>query len=128
MLPFDPTGTLLRIAAYSVAAGVLAALLAALLIHLGSTRLPPRLPASRVWADWRQKRMVWGLSLVLTLAAALAAADFLLRRIGLTDLYWYDRAGTLQTVAYCGALFGYLLIAFLAVLSAAWRRRRRTRP
>jgi hypothetical protein len=120
----DPNGILLRVAAMSVLTGALCAGLAALAIYLGSTRLPPRVPPNRVWQEWRSKRMVWSLSLVLAALGAALTADGLTHHLAEHDLYWLNRPGDLLRIAWAGVGTGYLLLLLGCVAIGLMKQRR----
>jgi hypothetical protein len=124
---YDPTGTIFRVIVATALSGAAWAGVAACLIYLGSVRLAPRVPPSRVWADWRRKRMIWGLSLMLTTVAAVLLAEALGRRIGLIDIYWMGRADALLWIARLAGTCGYLLLLLLVVVVSLVRRRKAAR-
>jgi hypothetical protein len=119
----DPAPTLKNVAAWSVAAGAACALLAVLLIVAGSMYLPPRLPWGCIWADWRKKRTLWGLALVLTAIAAYFCGELVFHRVGLRDLYWLTRPGELLNISRLGALSGYFAVLFTAIVASLAGRR-----
>jgi len=122
----DLTGTLFRASVFCLLAGAFWAAAAAIVIHLASTRLPPRMEPARVWQDWRQKRMVWGAALVLSLVGAALTADWLVPAVVGGDLYWRAKIGEMLTIGRLGTLTGYFLTAFcLTIGSFAARRRAR---
>jgi hypothetical protein len=94
------------------------------LIYFGSIRLAPRIPPSRVWADWRRKRMLWGLSVTLTTIASVLLAEALGRRVGLVDIYWMGRPDALLWIARLAGTCGYLLVLLLLVVVSLLRRRK----
>jgi hypothetical protein len=125
---YDPTGTIFRVVLAAAAAGFAWAAVAACLIHLGSTRLPPRLPRARIWADWRQKRMIWGISLLLTAVAAVFLGELLAQRLGMVDIYWMGRQPALLWIGRLAGACGYLLLLFVLVIAGVVRRRRPATP
>lgn len=127
MIFYDPTGTIFRVIVATALSGAAWAGVAACLIYLGSVRLAPRMPPSRVWADWRRKRMIWGLSLMLTTVATVLLAEALGRRIGLIDIYWMGRPEAVLWIARLAGICGYLLLLLLVVVVSLIRRRRATR-
>ena len=127
MIVVDPPGTLLRVTGLCLASGLGLAALAALLIYLGSTRIPPVIAPGRVWAEWRRRRVLWAFSLLSTGAATAFAADRLTREIGLRDLYWLGRPDDLSLMCRLAAACGYLLMLLLLVVYALLRRRGQNR-
>jgi len=121
---YDPTGTIFRVILVSALAGGAWAVVAACLIYFGSVRLAPRIPPSRVWADWRRKRMLWGLSVMLTTIATVLLAEALGRRIGLVDIYWMGRPEALLWIARLAGACGYLLFLLGVVVAGLLRRRK----
>lgn len=124
MVVYDPQGTLVKVATLVFVAGVLWALTAAGLIYLGSTRIQPRILPQQVWVRWRERRILWGASLILTLAATLLTADAVCRQVALPDLYWQPKAGEILLIAWTGSTAGYLTVLFAFVLLALARRAR----
>lgn len=124
MVLYDPQGTLVKVAALVFAAGVLWALLAAGLILLGSTRIQPSIPRREVWARWRERRILWGASLIFTVTATLLTADAVCRQVALPDLYWQPRAREILLIAWTGAAAGYLSVLLVFVLIGLRRRPR----
>ena len=127
MIVVDPPGTLLRVTGLCLLSGLCLEALAALLIYLGSTRIPPAIARGRVWAEWRRRRVLWAFSLLSTAAATAFAADWLTREIGLRDLYWLGRPEDLALMCRLAAACGYLLMLLLLVVYALFRRRRHER-
>jgi hypothetical protein len=115
---------LLRVAGVSLLLGVAAALLAAILIYLGASCLPPRAPRGQVWAQWRRHAWLWSLAPSLGLATALLAADVLARAVGAQNLLWMSRLTELRPIAWLGAGIGYLFALFVMVMGALLTRRR----
>lgn len=123
----DPPGTLIKVSLLCFLTGVGFALLAALVIFLGSTRIEPRVHPSRVWADWRLHRMVWALGVVLPLVGLYLVAERICRSVGLRDLYWWvAQPQDILLIGRTGAASGYLLV--VAILVFLSRRRARTGP
>ncbi len=121
----DPPGTLIKVSLLCFLAGIGFAILAALVIYLGSTRLEPRVHPSRIWPDWRLHRMLWALAVVLPLVGLYLTTEHLCRTIGLRDLYWWvAQPQDLYWIGRTGAASGYLLV--LAVL--VFRSRRTAAP
>ncbi len=127
MVLYDPQGTLVRVAALVTAAGMLWAMVAVSLIYLGSTRLEPRIPQGQIWARWRERRILWGASLILTFSATLLTADAIWRQVAYPDLYWQARVGEITMIAMTGAAAAYLLVLLLFVLAPLLHRARRGR-
>lgn len=120
----DPLGTLLKTSLLSFLAGAGWALLGALLIYLGSIKLEPRVHPSRVWSDWRLHRMLWAVGVVVPVLGAYLTAEYLVRSIGLRDLYWWVAQRTdIVLIGRLGAASGYLLVACILV----WMSRRRAK-
>lgn len=128
MIVYDPTGTIFRVIAISMLEGGAWAALAAYLIYIGSTLLSPRIPPARIWADWRRKRMIWGVSLTLSALGQFLLSEWIGRKIGLIDLYWAARPEALLWICRLTATFGYLLVCFFIVLVGVLRRRKAGRP
>ena len=122
---YDPTGTITRVIVASALNGIAWAVVAALLVYAGSTWLPPRIARGRVWAEWRRKRMIWGVSLMLTTIAAVLLSELVASRIGMVDLYWMVRQPALLWIARLAGTCGYLLLMFLMVTAAVIARKRR---
>lgn len=127
MITLNPTGTLIRAALLSLGDGVLWALLAAWLIYVGSALTPPRLRVGEIWARWREKRRWWIGGLLLTALACGATEEWLLRSVGLKDLYWLTRSGDMMLICRTGAASGYLLVLALFTLGALILRQAGTR-
>jgi lysylphosphatidylglycerol synthetase-like protein (DUF2156 family) len=121
----DPSGTLWKVSVLAVLAGILWAALAVAGIYSGSTRLSPRIPRDRIWADWRQRRVVWGLSLLLTMLGAWLTGGFVAQRVGFRDLYWLTRDADIMLISRLGSLCGYLFLLLLVTVGALLRRRKR---
>ena len=122
---YDPTGTITRVIVAAALNGIAWAVVAALLIYAGATWLPPRIARGRVWAEWRRKRMIWGVSLMLTTIAAVLLSELVASRIGMVDLYWMVRQPALLWIARLAGTCGYLLQMFLMVTAAVIARKRR---
>lgn len=122
---YDPTGTILRVCLASFLVGLLWALVAVAVIHTGSTRIAPRLPARLIWSAWRQKRMIWGLGVLLPMIGTVLFGELIGRRIGLVDIYWMARTDALLWIARLAGLMGYLLALLAVVVAAILRRRKR---
>jgi len=120
----DPPGTLLRCGLFALLAGGAWALFAALVVFVGSVRIPPQVAPGRIWRDWRLHRHVWAVALIATAAGLLPTADAVARAVGLRDLYWAGRGGELLVLARFGAATGYLLVLLGFVLAAIRARRR----
>lgn len=116
---------LLRVAGFSLAIGVAAAFLVALLLFLGTALVPPHVPRGEVWAQWRKHAWLWFLLLPLGAGGALFAADLGARNQGTQTLVWVSRLLELRRIAWLGAGSGYLLILFLMVVVGLLARRRR---
>jgi hypothetical protein len=127
LITVDPSGTLLRVAGLSLAAGLVWAALACMAIYLGSTRFKPVVSHGRVWAEWRRKWWLWGLSLILTAAGAFFTAHSICREFAFRDLYWLGRAADIITIARLGSGSGYLLMLALVVIGSLIVRRRASR-
>ncbi len=130
----DPAGaflraagqTLLYVAVSSVVAGLGCALLAAAAIYSGCTRVPPRVPLGRIWAEWRRRPFLWIISLLLAAGGAGWAGEALARRLAAHDLYWISRGAEILRIGMLGGLTGYVLGLLLMVLfTLAMRRHRR---
>lgn len=120
----EPGPTLLKTCGLSLALGLALALVAAAAIRAGTVALPPRIPASELWTRWWEKRLVWGVALLLTGAGVWLAADFATQLVGLRDLYWLTRHQDLYQLSRLGAYSGWLLGFLGLVVSAVLRRRR----
>lgn len=124
----NPSDTLIRVSGTCAAIGVLLALLGVLGIYLGSTRLPPRLHPRHVWTEWRRKRMVWGLCLMLSMLGAWLITEQYARQAGLRDLYWLTRSEDLLTICRLAGGTGYLLTLLVVVVGALLTRRHPPSP
>ena len=113
----DPPGTLWKVALFSVGAGAACGALAVLVLFLGSALLKPSIPPARVWAEWRLRRVLWGLTLILTASASILSADAICRRVAFRDLYWLNKAGEITQIAWLGGACGYLLVMLLFVVA-----------
>lgn len=103
------------------------AVFAVILIYLGSTRLEPRIPPGQIWVRWRERRILWGASLILTFSAALLTADAIWRKVAYPDLFWQSRVGEITMIAMTGAAAAYLLVLLFFVLIPLLHRNRRRR-
>lgn len=127
----DPVGALLqaaannlmRVAALSFLSGALWAGLAAVVIYLGATRLPPKVAPGRVWAEWRRKRMLWGGALLLAAVATYFSSEQWVRRFALHDLYWLGRLEEIFQIGRLGGACGYMAALLLVVTASLARRR-----
>lgn len=128
MFLYDPTGTIFRVIIASLLTGAALAIVAVCLIYLGSIRLAPRIPPARIWADWRRKRMIWGLSLMLTAITQVLLVEWLGRKMGLIDLYWAGRPEALLWITRLAGTCGYLLVMLLTVVVSLIRQRNRSVP
>lgn len=123
----DPPGTLIKVSLLCFLAGVGFALLAALVIFFGSTRIEPRVHPSRIWADWRLHRMLWAVGVVLPLIGLYLTTEYICRNVGLRDLYWWvAQPRDILLIGRTGAASGYLLVVAIAVFLS--RRRARSAP
>jgi hypothetical protein len=118
----NPDGTLIRATMLCLLAGIGWAVLSAMIVYLGSTRIEPRVHVTRIWADWRLHRMVWGLAVVVPLCCVFLTAEWIFREVGLRDLYWLGRRADLALMCRLAALTGFLLVAlFLVVAGMLYR-------
>jgi hypothetical protein len=120
----DPPGTLLRCGLACLLGGVGWSLVAALIVFVGSVRIPPRVAPSRIWPEWHRHRMVWAVALVVGAVGAVLTAEWLFKQIGLRDLYWLGRWRELLLISRLGGASGYLLGLLLLVVAAIRAQRR----
>jgi len=121
---YDPIGTIIRVCIAAVLAGLVWSAVAVTVIHTGSTRLTPRLPARMIWKGWRRKRMIWGLGLTLPLLGTILMAEVLARRIGMVDIYWMAREEPLLWIGRLAGMCGYLVVLLVVVVVALIRQKR----
>lgn len=124
MILYDPIGAITRVSITCLLAGLLWAVISLAIIHTGTTRLPPRLPARMIWSGWRRKRMIWGLGLTLPLIGAILLSELIGRQLGLPDIYWMAREDALMTISRLAGVLGYLLALFAVVVVSLARRKR----
>lgn len=125
----DPPGTLIKVSLLCFLAGVGFAILAALIVFFGSTRLEPRVHPSRIWADWRLHRMVWALGVIFPLLGLYFVTEYLCRGIGLRDLWWWvAQPGDILVIGRLGAASGYLLVVAVLVFRSLRARRTAAAP
>jgi hypothetical protein len=124
---YDPIGAITRVSLACILTGLLWAVVAVVIIHTGSTRLAPRLPARMIWSGWRRKRMIWGLGLSLPLIGTVLLSELIARWLGLADIYWMAREDALLTIGRLAGILGYLLALFSVVVVALIRRKRASR-
>jgi hypothetical protein len=120
----DYPGVLIQVAGLCFLAGMGWALLAAGIIYLGSTLLSPRIPRGRIWQDWRSRRMVWGVSIILTAPAAALSAEQISRPLVSPTLHWLFKRQDLLLIGITGSLCGYLFVLLVFVTAALLARRR----
>jgi hypothetical protein len=121
----DPLRTLVKLSLLCFLAGMGWAIFGALVIYWGSTRTAPRLKPHRIWAEWRQHRVLWAVGVLIPIVGTYLSSDHLLRTIGLRDLYWWIAGRTdIVLIGKLGAASGYLLVTCL-VTWLSWQQSRR---
>ncbi len=126
LMVVDPPGTLLKVSLLCLLAGMGWAILGAMIVYVGSTRIEPRVHPSRIWADWQLHRMLWALAVVGPALGTFFSADAICKNIGMKDLYWWvSRPGDLYLICRLGAATGLLLTFFLLTYFSLRRAQRK---
>jgi len=120
--------TLLRVAQWTPLFGAVWAGIVVCCMYLGARFLPPAIPRGAVWTQWRRKRVLWGLVLLLGLFTGWLLADRLTVRVAAGSLYWFARLEGILWIGRLGAATGFAGALGGTVLAAWWAGRRARRP
>ena len=120
---------LIRVTLETGGIGLLAALIAILVILVGATTGGKAIPAAEVWIRWRERVFLWICSLSGCLLAAAVTSVALAQVEARHDLFWSVETRRLLLTSLAATGFGFLTgMLLFALWAMAARRRGQRRP